>query len=135
MFGTFSGSAGANVVGTGTFTIPLIKSRGFSPRFAGGIEVAASTGGRITPVMGAAAFYLAEQAQVPFGQVAIAVLLPALFYFGSLFVAVEFQARKIGLRPATADEVPILDRSDWIKSPPSRHRLPPSYTAWRPGIR
>lgn len=117
MFGTFSGSAAANVVGTGTFTIPLIKSRGFSPRFAGGIEAAASTGGQITPpVMGAAAFYLAEQAQIPYGQVAIAVLLPALFYFGSLFTAVEFQARKVGIRPAGPSEIPTLTRDDWIKS-------------------
>ena len=117
LFGTFSGSAAANVVGTGTFTIPLIKSRGFSPRFAGGIEAAASTGGQFTPpVMGAAAFYLAEQAQVPYSQVAIAVMIPALFYFGSLFVAVEFQARKTGIRPAVSSEIRELTRDDWIKS-------------------
>lgn len=117
MFGTFSGSAAANVVGTGTFTIPLIKSRGFSPRFAGGIEAAASTGGQITPpVMGAAAFYLAEQAQVPYSQVAIAVLLPALFYFASLFVAVELQARKNGITVDPADFRMRLTREDWIRS-------------------
>ncbi len=117
MFGTFSGSAAANVVGTGTFTIPLIKSRGFSPRFAGGIEAAASTGGQITPpVMGAAAFYLAEQAQVPYSQVAIAVLLPALFYFASLFLAVELQARKRGIEPLPVDTDTRLTRDDWIKS-------------------
>lgn len=117
MFGTFSGSAAANVVGTGTFTIPLIKSRGFSPRFSGGIEAAASTGGQITPpVMGAAAFYLAEQAQVPYSQVAIAVMLPALFYFGSLFTAVEFQARKHNIRKAEPHEVPRLEHADWVKS-------------------
>lgn len=117
MFGTFSGSAAANVVGTGTFTIPLIKSRGFSPPFAGGIEAAASTGGQITPpVMGAAAFYLAEQAQVPYSQVAIAVLLPALFYFASLFVAVELQARHRGIRVDPADFGMRLTRDDWIRS-------------------
>ena len=117
MFGTFSGSAAANVVGTGTFTIPLIKSRGFKPRFAGGIEAAASTGGQITPpVMGAAAFYLAEQAQVPYSQVAIAVLISALFYFGSLFTAVEFQARKTGIRPTGASEIEPLTGADWVKS-------------------
>lgn len=117
MFGTFSGSAAANVVGTGTFTIPLIKSRGFSPRFSGGIEAAASTGGQITPpVMGAAAFYLAEQAQVPYGQVAIAVLLPALFYFASLFVAVELQARKIGIEVKPDESEIRLTREDWIHS-------------------
>jgi len=117
MFGTFSGSAAANVVGTGTFTIPLIKSRGFSPRFSGGIEAAASTGGQITPpVMGAAAFYLAEQAQVPYSQVAIAVLVPALFYFASLFLAVELQARKRGIEPLTVETDTRLKRSDWIKS-------------------
>ena len=117
MFGTFSGSAAANVVGTGTFTIPLIKSRGFRGRFAGGIEAAASTGGQITPpVMGAAAFYLAEQAQVPYSQVAIAVLVPALFYFASLFASVELQARKDGIRVATDEELVTLTREDWIKS-------------------
>lgn len=117
MFGTFSGSAAANVVGTGTFTIPLIKSRGFSPRFSGGIEAAASTGGQITPpVMGAAAFYLAEQAQVPYSQVAIAVLIPALFYFASLFLAVELQARKRGIEPLPVETDTRLTRSDWIKS-------------------
>lgn len=117
MFGTFSGSAAANVVGTGTFTIPLIKSRGFSPRFAGGIEAAASTGGQITPpVMGAAAFYLAEQAQVPYSQVAIAVLIPAMFYFASLFLAVELQARKRGIEPLPVDTDTRLTRDDWIKS-------------------
>ena len=117
MFGTFSGSAAANVVGTGTFTIPLIKSRGFSPRFAGGIEAAASTGGQITPpVMGAAAFYLAEQAQVPYSQVAIAVLIPAMFYFASLFLAVELQARKRGIEPLPVETDTRLTRDDWIKS-------------------
>ncbi|MEZ5789912.1 MAG: TRAP transporter fused permease subunit [Nitratireductor sp.] len=117
MFGTFSGSAAANVVGTGTFTIPLIKSRGFSPRFAGGIEAAASTGGQITPpVMGAAAFYLAEQAQVPYSQVAIAVLIPALFYFASLFVAVELQARKNGIKVDPSDFAMRLTSEDWVKA-------------------
>lgn len=117
MFGTFSGSAAANVVGTGTFTIPLIKSRGFSPRFAGGIEAAASTGGQITPpVMGAAAFYLAEQAQVPYSQVAIAVLIPAMFYFASLFLAVELQAQKRGIEPLPVETDTRLTRGDWIKS-------------------
>lgn len=117
MFGTFSGSAAANVVGTGTFTIPLIKSRGFSPRFAGGIEAAASTGGQITPpVMGAAAFYLAEQAQVPYGQVAIAVLVPAMFYFASLFVAVELQARKNNIQVKPGESEIRLTREDWLHS-------------------
>ena len=116
-FGTFSGSAAANVVGTGTFTIPLIKSHGFGPRFSAGIEAAASTGGQIMPpVMGAAAFYMAEQARVPYGQVAIAVIIPALFYFLSLVIAVEIQARKLGLgaKPAAATE--RITRADWVRS-------------------
>lgn len=105
------------MVGTGTFTIPLIKSRGFLPRFAGGIEAAASTGGQITPpVMGAAAFFLAEQAQIPYAQVAVAALLPALFYFGSLFAAVKFHARKKAIRAARPEEVPTLSCEDWIRS-------------------
>jgi TRAP transporter 4TM/12TM fusion protein len=118
-FGTFSGSAAANVVGTGTFTIPLIKSHGFGPRFSAGIEAAASTGGQIMPpVMGAAAFYMAEQARVPYSQVAIAVILPALFYFLSLVIAVEIQARKLGLgaKPATGTASQRITRDDWVRS-------------------
>ena len=118
-FGTFSGSAAANVVGTGTFTIPLIKSHGFSPRFAAGIEAAASTGGQIMPpVMGAAAFYMAEQARIPYSQVAIAVIIPALFYFLSLIIAVEIEARKTGLgAPAkTGAAVERITRADWVRS-------------------
>jgi len=117
LFGTFSGSAAANVVGTGTFTIPLIKSHGFGPRFAAGIEAAASTGGQIMPpVMGAAAFYMAEQARIPYTQVAVAVILPAVFYFLSLFVAVEIEARKIGVGRAVKDASDRITRADWIKS-------------------
>jgi TRAP transporter 4TM/12TM fusion protein len=118
-FGTFSGSAAANVVGTGTFTIPLIKSHGFSPRFAAGIEAAASTGGQIMPpVMGAAAFYMAEQARIPYSQVAVAVIIPALFYFISLVIAVEIEARKMGLgAPAAAGTTTErITRADWVRS-------------------
>lgn len=118
-FGTFSGSAAANVVGTGTFTIPLIKSHGFSPRFAAGIEAAASTGGQIMPpVMGAAAFYMAEQARIPYSQVAVAVIIPAVFYFLSLVIAVEIEARKMGLgaKPATGLASERITRADWIRA-------------------
>jgi TRAP transporter 4TM/12TM fusion protein len=118
-FGTFSGSAAANVVGTGTFTIPLIKSHGFGPRFAAGIEAAASTGGQIMPpVMGAAAFYMAEQARIPYSQVAVAVIIPALFYFLSLVIAVETQARKLGLgaKPVAGTATQHITRADWVRS-------------------
>lgn len=118
-FGTFSGSAAANVVGTGTFTIPLIKSHGFSPKFAAGIEAAASTGGQIMPpVMGAAAFYMAEQARVPYSQVAVAVIVPALFYFISLVIAVEIEARKMGLGAPAKAGAPTerITRADWLRS-------------------
>lgn len=97
MFGSVSGSAVANVVGTGVITIPMIRKRGFSPAFAGGVEATASTGGQIMPpIMGAAALVMADFTGVSYLTIIVAALIPALFYYGSLFVAVVYEARRLG---------------------------------------
>lgn len=98
-FGTISGSAVANVTTTGTFTIPLMKRTGYSPVFAAAVEAVASTGGLITPpVMGAAAFLMAEMLNVPYIKIVIAAIIPALLYYSSLFFALDLQARKLKLK-------------------------------------
>ncbi|MEE8395052.1 MAG: TRAP transporter fused permease subunit [bacterium] len=106
LFGSISGSVTANVVGTGVFTIPMIKKRGFSETFAAGVETAASSGGQfMPPVMGAAAFIMAEITGIPYLTICLAALLPALFYYGSIFCSVLFEARRLGIEP-----VPKADR-------------------------
>jgi TRAP transporter 4TM/12TM fusion protein len=98
LFGTVSGSAVANVVGTGVITIPLIKKRGFSPRFAAAVESAASSGGQITPpIMGAVAFIMADVTSVPYLTICVAAAVPALLYYGGLFVAISSAARNMDL--------------------------------------
>lgn len=98
LFGTISGSAVANVVGTGVITIPLIKKRGFSPRFAAAVEAAASSGGQITPpIMGAVAFIMADVTNVPYLTICAAAAVPALLYYGGLFVAISSAARNMDL--------------------------------------
>ncbi|EKE43224.1 hypothetical protein OCGS_2815 [Oceaniovalibus guishaninsula JLT2003] len=98
LFGTISGSAVANVVGTGVITIPLIKKRGFSPRFAAAVESAASSGGQITPpIMGAVAFIMADVTGVPYLTICAAAAVPALLYYGGLFVAISSAARNMDL--------------------------------------
>lgn len=115
IFGTMSGSVAANVVGTGTFTIPLIKRRGFRPVFAAAVEAAASTGGQIMPpVMGAAVFLMAELIGVPYVKLCIAALLPALLYYGSLFVIVALQARRMDIQPIPPEERERLTRTDLL---------------------
>jgi TRAP transporter 4TM/12TM fusion protein len=117
LFGTMSGAAIANVVGTGTFTIPMIKKRGFPPAFAGGIEATASSGGQIVPpIMGAAAFLMAEITGIPYGQVAIAALLPAAFYYISLFASVSIEARRQNIQVIDRGDIPELTRDDAIAS-------------------
>lgn len=99
MFGTISGGPIVNVLSTGRLTIPMMIQRGFSKVFAGGMEAAASSGGSIMPpVMGVAAFVLAALTAVPYSQVIIAAVIPALAYFLCLFLAVIFQARKQNIR-------------------------------------
>ena len=93
MMGTISGSAVANVVTTGTFTIPLMKNLGYDPEFSGAVEATASSGGQIMPpIMGAAAFIIAEFVGIPYIQVAVAAAVPACLYFLSIFLMVHFEA-------------------------------------------
>ncbi|MBM7070421.1 TRAP transporter fused permease subunit [Actibacterium sp. 188UL27-1] len=104
LFGTVSGGAVANVVGTGVVTIPMIKRRGFSPNFAGAVEAAASTGGQILPpIMGAAALVMADLIGVNYLTVITAAIIPAIAYYASLFLAVYFQAGKIKLKTCQDD--------------------------------
>lgn len=115
MMGSMSGSVTANVVGTGSFTIPMIKRRGFSPAMAGGIEAAASTGGQIVPpVMGAAAFLMADLTGELYSTIAVAALIPALFYYGSLFTAISVQAAASGIEPVPQSERIRLGRHDYV---------------------
>lgn len=115
LFGSISGSAVANVVGTGVVTIPMIKRSGFSARFAGAVEAAASSGGQIMPpVMGAVAFIMADMTGVPYLYVCLAALFPALFYYGSLFASVAVEARRLGIKPADRANLPTLTRRDWL---------------------
>lgn len=108
MFGTISGGPVVNVLSTGVLTIPMMLKRGFNRTFAGGIEAAASSGGQIMPpVMGVAAFVLSAMTVVPYREVIIAAMLPAVAYFGCLFLTVVFQARKQGIEAvgdASAEE-------------------------------
>lgn len=95
LMGTMSGSAVANVVTTGAFTIPLMKENGYKPEFAGAVEAVSSTGGQILPpVMGAAAFLMAEMTGITYNMISIAALIPALLYFMSVFFAVDLVARR-----------------------------------------
>jgi TRAP transporter 4TM/12TM fusion protein len=115
LFGTMSGSTVANVVGTGTFTIPLIKQRGFKPEFAAGIEATASSGGQIVPpIMGAAAFLMSELTGIPYLQIALAALVPAFFYYVSLFINVGLEARKQGIEPLPVEQRVVLTWRDAI---------------------
>ena len=116
-FGTISGAVTANVVGTGVFTIPMIKARGFKSSFAGGVEAAASSGGQfMPPVMGAVAFVMADFTGIPYLIIITAALMPALFYYGSLFVAVWVEAARSGITAIPKSEREKLTRDDWIKS-------------------
>jgi TRAP transporter 4TM/12TM fusion protein len=98
LFGSISGSAVANVVGTGVVTIPLMKRSGFAPPVAAGIEAVASTGGQLMPpIVGAAVFLMAEFIEAPYGEVMLAALLPILLYYVALFLQVDLTAAKAGL--------------------------------------
>lgn len=112
MFGSISGSAVANVVTTGAFTIPLMKRVGYRPHFAGAVEAAASTGGQIMPpVMGAAAFVMAEFMGIPYLEVCKHALIPALLYFVAVLASVHFEALRTGLRGLPKEELPPLGRT------------------------
>jgi TRAP transporter 4TM/12TM fusion protein len=107
--GTMSGSSVANVVTTGTFTIPLMKSSGYPARVAGAIEAVASTGGQIMPpIMGAAAFIMSEFTEIPYVRIATAAVIPALLYFFAVYLMVDSQARKEGLKGLPREELPRI---------------------------
>jgi len=107
LMGTVSGSSVGNVVGTGSFTIPMMKKLGYKPEFAGAVEATASTGGQLMPpIMGAAAFLMAEFTGVPYGRIALAAAIPALLYFFAVFTQVHFEAKKLGLKGLKREELP-----------------------------
>ena len=107
LLGSVSGSAVANVAGTGVVTIPLMKRTGFPPHMAGGIEAVASTGSQLMPpVIGATAFLMAEYLQVPYGDVMLAALVPILLYYVALFIQVDLLSARMNLKPMPRDELP-----------------------------
>jgi len=107
MFGTISGSASANVVTTGAFTIPMMKKLGFRPAFAAAVEAVASTGGQIMPpIMGAGAFIMAELTQTPYLKIAVAAFFPAVLYYFTCWMGIHFFAMRDGLRGLDAGELP-----------------------------
>lgn len=112
LVGTISGSAASNVATVGSFTIPLMKKIGYPPVFAGAVEAAASTGGQIMPpIMGSAAFIMAEYLGIPYMTIAAAAVLPALFFFGSVFFQVDLRARRLKLKGLSKDEMPDVKRT------------------------
>ena len=107
LFGSISGSAVANVVGTGTFTIPLMKRTGYRAEFAGAVEAVASSGGQfMPPIMGASAFLIAEIVGIPYWTVAACAAVPAILYYLAVFFVVDFEAGKTGLTGMNKAELP-----------------------------
>ena len=119
--GMVSGSSVGNTVTTGSVTIPMMKKTGYKPEFAGAVEAAASTGGQIMPpIMGAAAFLMAEFTGEPYGTIAMRAILPAVLYFTGIYIAVHLEAKKLGLKGIPRDQLPRI------------RRLLPRSTCWRP---
>ena len=107
--GMVSGASVANTVGSGSVTIPLMKKTGYKPEFAAAAEASASTGGQIMPpILGAAAFLMADFVQIPYAQIALKANLPAVLYFTGVFITVHLEAKKMGLRGLTKEELPRL---------------------------
>ena len=105
--GMVSGSSVGNTVTTGSVTIPMMKKTGYKPEFAGAVEAAASTGGQIMPpIMGAAAFLMAEYMNLPYSTVAVKAILPAILYFTGIFISVHLEAKKLGLKGISKAELP-----------------------------
>jgi len=116
-FGSMSGSVVANVVGTGVFTIPMIIRRGFGRAFSGAVEAAASSGGQIMPpVMGAVAFIMADVTGIPYLTIALAALVPALFYYFAIFAAISVEAGRRGIRPVPREDRAAVSGGDWLRS-------------------
>ncbi len=112
LFGTVSGHSVANVYGTGTFTIPLMKRMGYTPNFAGAVEAAASAGGQIMPpIMGAAAFIMAEILGLPYIEICKAAILPAILYYVAVFASTHVEALRIDLRGLSGEEVPRIGKT------------------------
>ncbi len=107
LLGTISGSSLANVVTTGTFTIPLMKKTGYKASFAGGVESSSSSAGQIMPpVMGAAAFIMAETTGIPYLKICVAAALPAVLYYLAVFLSVDLEARRTGLKSIPENQIP-----------------------------
>ncbi|MGB5862841.1 MAG: TRAP transporter fused permease subunit [Sulfitobacter sp.] len=107
LMGMINGTSAGNVVATGSLTIPLMKKVGYKPTTAGAVEAAASTGGQIMPpIMGAGAFIMAEITGIPYQDIAIAAIIPAVLYFVSIYFMVDFEAAKLGMRGMREDELP-----------------------------
>ena len=109
--GMVSGSSVGNTVTTGSVTIPMMKKTGYKGEFAGAVEAAASTGGQIMPpIMGAAAFLMAEYVGVPYSNIIVRAILPAVLYFTGIFICVHLEAKKLGLKGISKEKLPILGR-------------------------
>ena len=119
--GMVSGSSVGNTVTTGSVTIPMMKKTGYKPEFAGAVEAAASTGGQIMPpIMGAAAFLMAEYMGIPYAQVALKAILPAVLYFTGIYIAVHLEAKKLGLKGVPRSELPkfsVLIKKIYLLAP------------------
>ena len=122
LFGTISGSSIANTVSTGSITIPNMKKNGYPGHFAGGVEAAASAGGQITPpIMGAAAFILAEFLEIPYSTVVIAAAIPAAMHYIGVLSIVHFSARRFGLRGLSREQIPqfwAVLKNGWMTAIP-----------------
>lgn len=123
LFGSISGSAVANVVGTGTITIPMMKRVGYNPEDAGAVEAVASTGGMIMPpVMGSASFLMAEITGCAYWEVCMMSILPVMLYYLALYICVDLKARRKNLQGLPAEEIPsgikLLKEAGWIYIPP-----------------
>lgn len=111
LMGMINGTSAGNVVATGSLTIPLMKKVGYHRKTAGAVEAAASTGGQIMPpIMGAGAFIMAEITGIPYTDIAVAAILPAVLYFVSVFFMVDFEAAKLGMRGMREEELPKLGK-------------------------
>ena len=107
LLGTVSGSSVSNTVGSGSFTIPMMKKLGYKGEFAGAVEAAASTGGQLMPpIMGAAAFLMAESLGMPYITIVKAAIIPAVLYFTGIFITVHLEAKKLGLKGMSKEELP-----------------------------
>jgi len=120
LFGMISGSAAANAATVGSFTIPMMRRLGYRREFAAAIEAAASTGGQIMPpIMGAGAFVMAELLQIPYRQIALAAIIPALLYYLGVGATIHFEAKKTGLKPVPREMIPPLRQIlTWEKAAP-----------------